>query len=81
MTSPGSSPLIITGSELIHKKKQNPFNDFPVFTLPMHLDFHLHVSLHTSPVLVNDNKIVINVLFKTQGGKVVGSKINFSNFL
>lgn len=80
MTSPGSSPLIITGPELI-QKKQNPFSDFLVFTLPMHLDSHLHVSLRTSPVLVNDNKIVINVLFKTQSVKVVGGKINFSNFL
>ena len=31
--------------------------------------------------LSHDNKIVINVLFKTQDGKVVDGKIDFSNFM
>ena len=31
--------------------------------------------------LSHDSKIVINVLFKTQGGKVVDGKIDFSNFM
>ena len=79
MTSPGSSPLIITSPELIQKKK-NSFNDFPMSTLLMHLGSHRQVSLQMSPVLASVSRSVMHVLFKTQGVKVVGGKIDFSNF-
>lgn len=48
-------------------------------TLLMHLGSHRQVSLQMSPVLANVRS-VMHVLFKTQGVKVVGGKIDFSNF-
>ena len=49
-------------------------------TLLMHLGSHRQVSLQMSPVLASVSRSVMHVLFKTQGVKVVGGKIDFSNF-